>query len=370
MINPISVLAMFCLLVVTSCLVYASGLEINDAVVTQNDTENDYMNKPYQGFIGINLHFPDEINENTGLMTLIHGWGGEYHQYDSYANDWRNRYNVICLQVQYRDSGKEGIAWEKPYDFGKYQAIDVLRSIQYVRENYAINDERIIGWGGSGGGNIILQAAKMAPNTFALAIDCSGITRPTNSDDILANYENDGRNNSDGWEGAALKAGDRYTLPERQIRSAQYHAAYFNTSVHILHGDKDTLVDYQHAVDMYEALIAAGKEAHLHTIVNGSHSFDGADRLENTRREATDKYVADDILNRRSAGETDFELESKIQLPTDGDCIYLIDYKGSVPTLYVTAPTTVGPAGKLAITWGIIKNENQNSPHQKPTNAK
>ncbi len=347
----IVVFAMSCLLALIPCLAFASGTEVNDAVVTQNETENDYMNKPYQGFIGVNLHFPDKMDAQTGLMTLIHGWGGNYHQYDSYADDWRNRYNVICLQVQYRDSGKRGVAWQEPYDFGKYQAIDVLCCIQYVRENYTINDERIVGWGGSGGGNISLQAAKMAPNTFALVIDCAGITRPTNRDDVLANYEND----NDGWEAAALNSGDHYTLSEWQIRSSQYHAAYYNAPIHILHGDKDTLVDYQHAVDMYDALIAAGKEAYLHPIANGQHSFDGAAPSENTRKEATEKYVSDDILNRRSDGVTDFEMNSSIQLPTDEGCVYVIDYKGGIPTLSVAKPTAVGETGKIVATWAEIK---------------
>ena len=77
----------------------------------------------------INLHFPDEMNSETGLMVILHGWGGTYHQYDAYCKEWRNRYNVITLQVNYRNSGDGSPI----YDFGKYQAIDVLRAIQYVR---------------------------------------------------------------------------------------------------------------------------------------------------------------------------------------------------------------------------------------------
>ena len=88
-------------------------------------------------------------------------------------------------------------------------------------------------------------------------------------------------------------------------------------------------------IDMYQALTAAGKEAYLHLIINGIHSFAGAEPSEDDRKKATEKYVSEDILNRRSDGNTDFQRESRIELPTDEGCIYVVDYKDGIPTLSV-----------------------------------
>ncbi len=297
-------------------------MEINAKIVGQPVEPGDYMNCVFDGFIDINLHFPDEINNGTGLMVLLHGWGGTYHQYDAYCEDWRNRYNVVTLQVNYRNS----CDGSPIYDFGKYQAIDVLRTMQYVRENYRINDERIIGWGGSGGGQVILQAAKMAPNTFSVVIECAGITKPSDAQDVVQKYKND---SPGGWQANALGKENAYTPDERQIRSPQYHAAFYKAKTYILHGDADEVVDVQHAIDMHQALLDAGKPAVLKIIENGNHAFGNAlDETENTRQKATDKCVSEDILNLRTDGVTDFERRSVIDLPVDSGAVYRVSYDG------------------------------------------
>jgi acetyl esterase/lipase len=305
-------------------------MEINDKVVGQSVEPGDYMNCAFDGFIGINLHFPDEINDVTGLMVILHGWGGTYHQYDVYCEDWRNYYNVVTLQVNYRNSGDGSPI----YDCGKYQAIDVLRAMQYVRENYKINDERIIGWGGSGGGQVILQVAKMAPNTFSLVIECAGITKPTTAQDVAQNYKNDPIG---GWQAKALGDKNVYTPDEWQIRSPQYHAAFYKAKTYIFHGNADEVVDVQHAIDMYQILLDAGKEAVLKIIESGNHAFGGAvDETENTRQKATDKYANEDIMNLRTNGITDFERRSVIDLLVDSGAVYRVSYDGLV-TLTKTA---------------------------------
>jgi len=297
-------------------------MEINDKIVGQPVEPGDYMNYAFDGFIGINLHFPDEMNSETGLMVILHGWGGTYHQYDAYCEEWRNRYNVITLQVNYRNSGDGSPI----YDFGKYQAIDVLRAIQYVRENYQINDERIIGWGGSGGGQIILQTAKMAPNTFALVIECAGITKPTDVQDVIQHYKNDPIGD---WQAKALGDENVYMPDEYQIRSPQYHATFYHAKMYIFHGDADEVVDVQHGVDLSRALLDAGKQAVLKVIKSGNHGFGGTfDETENTRQKVTNKYAGEDILHLRTDGITDFEQRSVIDLPVDSGAVYRVSYDG------------------------------------------
>jgi len=304
-----------------SAQVYASGMVIDGKIPAQAVPPGDYENQPFEGTVDINLHFPKVVNKDTGLMVVLHGWGGTYHQYDSWCNHWCDQFNVVTLQVNYRHSGDS-----KPvYDFGKYQAIDVLRAMNYVLRHYKLNEKRIIGWGGSGGGNVILQTAKMAPNTFALVIDCAGITRPTDPSDRERGYDEGKR--TGGWQQTALGPGKKYSRPEWQIRDAQYHAKYFNTKVYIFHGDNDPVVVVQHGIDMAEALRKAGKEVVLKVIKGGDHFFRGAaDPTENTRKKATEKYAGEDIMKRRLKGKTDFERHSVIDLPVDGGIIYRVTY--------------------------------------------
>ena len=280
--------------------------------------ETDHMNEEFDGHVGVRLHFPDELNEETGLMVVLHGWGGNYHQYDSSCIDWANRFNVITLQVNYRDSNDGSPI----YDFGKYQAIDVLRAMKYVLSHYRTNDRRIIGWGGSGGGHVILQVGKMAPNTFSCIIECAGITRPTNSSDV-----EDGLYSTDrGWEAMALGKGVSYTTPEYQLRNHQYHADLYNARVLMFHGDDDKVVSVQHAYDMADALVEAGKEVQLRIVEGGGHAFAGAiDSSETSRLAVTNKYCSDVIETSQTNGLTDFDRKSVISIPTD-DGIYYVRY--------------------------------------------
>jgi len=264
-----AILTLAGLLVCAAACAAETNQTIDDAVIGQ-PVAADEFNQAFEGAIPINLHFPDAPTEATGLMVMLHGWGGDYHQYDSYCADWRNRFNCITLQVNYRGSSTA----TQPYDFGKYQAIDVLRAMHWVLANYPVNRQRIIGWGGSGGGNVILQCGKMAPNTFALIIEHAGITHPTSAADMKAGWDRPDR--PGGWQGTALGGTKEYPGPERLIRDPVYHAALLNTKFYILHPDLDTTVGIQHGIQMAYALRAAGKDVVFEIIEGGNHSSSGA----------------------------------------------------------------------------------------------
>jgi acetyl esterase/lipase len=293
--------------------------KIFDDVVVGQSVEADEFHRAFHGHIGINLHFPDEADGDTGLMVMLHGWGGDYHQYDSYCEDWRNRFNCVMLQVNYRGSSDAS----HPYDFGKYQAIDALRAVHRVREGCRINDRRIIGWGGSGGGNVILQCAKMAPNTFALIIEHAGITHPTSAAEMQAGWDRPDR--AGGWQGTALGGTKEYPAPERLIRDPLYHASLIGTKVYIFHPDLDTTVGIQHGIQMAYALRAAGKDVVFEIVEGGNHSFAGAlDPHERSRKVCTEFYCTEDIMARRNPGPTDFERREPVILPVGDGLVYRV----------------------------------------------
>jgi len=339
----------------------ASGVEVNGAIQTQPVTPGDYMNPPFSGKVDINIHSPATPKASTGLMVVLHGLGNNYHQYDTECETWVEDFNVLTVQVNYRGTGT-GLPG---YDLGKYQAIDVLRVVKYMLDNYPVNKKRIFLWGASGGGNVALHAAKMAPRTFALVAALSPITRPTNDHDRNHNgYQNDPIG---GWEGYILGTGLTYTIPEWDIRDAQYLAVYLKSvPVFLIHGDGDPVVDWQHSRDMYDALVNAGGTSTLITIAGGDHEFKGAvNPTENSRFKVTQKYLKTHINTLVTPGILEQDIQSKVTFSTRGDKAWPVKYdvQGFATMTQVTYPgsvvrlemgtRTVKQGQWLSFDWGI-----------------
>ncbi|MGE5530482.1 MAG: hypothetical protein ACM3VW_00015, partial [Bacteroidota bacterium] len=97
------------------------------------------------------------INGNTGLMLVLHNWGGVYNspEYLRWCKTFADRFNVIAMSVNYLQSGPD---WKAvpPYDHGYLQAMDCLRALyaihrQLKTKGIAFNEHRIYSMGGSGG---------------------------------------------------------------------------------------------------------------------------------------------------------------------------------------------------------------------------
>ncbi len=335
------------------CLAYgaaevrASGTEVKGVVSTQPVQPGDYMNPAFSGTVDLNIHFPTTPNANTGLMVVLHGLGTHFHQYDTECETWVNDFNVLTVQVNYRGTGNP----PPGYDLGKYQAIDVLRVVQYMLKNYTLDRSRIFLWGASAGGNVALHTAKMAPGTFALVAALHPITRPTNDQDrVNLGYENDPLG---GWEKFILGTGLSYTPEEWDIRDAQYLAAYLkDVPVYLIHGDKDAVVDWQHSKDLYDRLQNVGGTSTLITILGGSHDFnDAKDPTENSRFKVTQKYLKTAINTLTTTGKLELDTQAKITFPTRGTKAWpvkfdpqglatldQVDFPGAVMSLRVDTP--------------------------------
>ncbi|MBN4074181.1 DUF2920 family protein, partial [bacterium AH-315-E10] len=128
------------------------------------------------------------VTDETGLMLSLHNWGGMGFTGAPDPGVLCKRYNVICIGVDYLQSG-EGAPPESgfPYDTGYLQTLDALRGLFYVyhglqKNHITFDATRLYATGGSGGGNVSLMANKLAPNTFACIVDLSGLASLT--DDI------------------------------------------------------------------------------------------------------------------------------------------------------------------------------------------
>ncbi|KYH41426.1 MAG: hypothetical protein AYL32_005360 [Candidatus Bathyarchaeota archaeon B26-2] len=259
---------------------------------------------------------PEKINENTGFMLVLHGWGGNRYQYREMILDFSNRYNVVCISPEYRDSGFDasptGSGIRQPYDFSHLQVVDALTAFQSVRSRYKCAEwRRSFIWGGSQGGHIALLATEFAPNTFALTVDACGIVYPT-----------------DGfWE----KAGWRGEGAEFEIRDARRFVDKIRNKVIIFHGGRDKVVDIEQSYTLEAVLRESGKEVEAHYYPEGDHFLTPT----TTRMEATIKHATEDLLTRRVEGEDDFSRKDSTILPCT-EHTYIMDFSSGRPELRKT----------------------------------
>ncbi|RJS85499.1 alpha/beta fold hydrolase [Candidatus Bathyarchaeota archaeon] len=262
---------------------------------------------------------PEVINDETGFMLVLHGWGGNRYQYRDMMLDFSDRYNVICISPEYRDSGFDasptGHGIRQPYDFSHLQVIDALTSFQTVRKLYENLDwGRSFVWGGSQGGHIALLASEFAPSTFALTIDACGIVYPTESF----------------WN----KAGWRGRGPEFEIRDARRFIDNIQNKVIIFHGGKDESVSIEQSYELEKLLKQKGKDVEAHYYPNGDHFL----RPETTRMDATIQHASKDILSRRRTGVDDFSKMGQTLLECSGRR-YVVDFSRGVPIIKMEETT-------------------------------
>jgi pimeloyl-ACP methyl ester carboxylesterase len=125
---------------------------------------------------------PDKFTANTGLMLFTHGWGcNRYYDVDKIEFTC-DRYNLVCVSVEYRDCGFEfnpatGAGYCRPYDTSFYQVFDVLNGLRTVLNIHPqINRKRIFHYARSQGGHIALIGSMFAPHTFAALLLSSPVT--------------------------------------------------------------------------------------------------------------------------------------------------------------------------------------------------
>ncbi len=151
----------------------------------QTFTGQEYRFRPGAREVEYYIHVPCQgISANTGLMLLLHNWGGTWKMTAPLCDQLSDRFNLICLSVNYLQSG-ESKHDEVPYDHGLLQAMDCLRALYEVQRNLdaakiSFNRRRIYAAGASGGGNVSLMVNKLAPSTFGCVIDLCGMPGLTN----------------------------------------------------------------------------------------------------------------------------------------------------------------------------------------------
>ncbi|MDD3926644.1 MAG: DUF2920 family protein, partial [bacterium] len=287
---------------------------------------------------------PAGINKNTGLMLVLHNWGGVYNsaEYIQWCKTFAVRYNVIAVSVNYLQSGP---GWKDnlPYDHGFLQAMDAIGALYTVRtqlksQGIEFNENRIYSMGGSGGGNVTQMAMKLAPHTFACGVDICGM--PGLIDAIAFGT----------GEGTSLNAGYSrdpnspvfLTKDMQEIRDFGnpehckiLHSANPQLKIAIVHGVADKSCPVSAKILQYRNMLAAGISVDAHFLtefdVDGvavkdtGHSV--GDREQVVIKYA-DVYLKEDgAYAKKLSAPNDFVKKGKIEYPTSNGK-YIVDYSG------------------------------------------
>ena len=246
------------------------------------------------------LASPARPDATTGVLLVMHGWGGNRFLYRDMMLDLAERCNVYAVSPEWRGSGFHhdpvgGRGLTLPYDFSHLQTMDCLNSVQAVRRQCTVDDTRLFAWGGGQGGHIALLLAEFAPLTFAAAVNIAGFA-----------YVDASREQVIGWTPSRR---------DREIRDSRRFADRVRAKVWLIHGGRDESVPIEHAYANEQALRAAGANVHTLFFPESGHQLDPA----TDRWRVTLDHLVEDFRTLRTDGRPELGTGEVVELPcTDG----------------------------------------------------
>jgi len=204
---------------------------------------------------------PDGLTQDTGVMLFTHGWGGNRFQHQDKMLFSVEKFNLICVAVEVRQSGYDfdpvkGSGAYRPYDAGFYQVFDVLNGLREILAlRPGLNRRRLFHYGGSQGGHISLLSSIFAPDTFAFVYASSPLTH---LDEDMQ-----------GW------AGREFAEYELAVRDVGGLAGRIRCPVFLEHGTADSTVPCEtHTRSLVRELERLGKKHEVVFYEGGEHSLE------------------------------------------------------------------------------------------------
>lgn len=245
---------------------------------------------------------PDNLTPNTGIMHFTHGWGGNRFQHLDKMEYSVEKYNLICISTEYRQSGYDfdaitGVGADRPYDASFYQVFDVLNAFREVAKLYPkINRQRFFHYGGSQGGHIALLSSIFAPDTFAFVYSSSALVELT--PEIVK------------WTGRD------FMKHELSIRDVIQHAENIKCPLILEHGTADETVPCKHAEKLETRLNELGKRFKIKYYEGGRHDMQPAISKLDSYKTRADEY----LIHSKNKSVDDFAKGSIVII----DCATLI----------------------------------------------
>jgi dipeptidyl aminopeptidase/acylaminoacyl peptidase len=181
------------------------------------------------------------------LQNVINGWNNYYREF--MFNELLTQKGYVVLDIDYRGSAGYGREWRTDvYDFlGGKDMDDHIDAIDFMVNNYGVNQSKIGVYGGSYGGFMAEMLAMRAPEKIAAA----AALRP------VADWKNYYAS-SPGYTTQRLGFPDKN--PEGYKRSSPIsYADKLERPLLILHGESDDNVHVQDSMQLVEKLVRLGK---------------------------------------------------------------------------------------------------------------
>lgn len=233
---------------------------MKETMKTREITFNSVNSEAYSKEITALVIEPDEIGPKTGAMLFTHGWGGNRFQQQDKMEWTAERFDLMCISVEYRQSGYDfdhstGQGAYRPYDASFYQVFDVLNGLRAILDNNpSLNRSRLFHYGGSQGGQIALLSTIFAPRTFAFVCASCPMTHID-----ATKY---------------VSAGRTFTPFELSIRNVIEHADMIRCPVFLDHGTADSNVPCNlHTRVLAERLEELGKNVSVIYYPGGEHDL-------------------------------------------------------------------------------------------------
>jgi len=244
----------------------------------------------------------------TGAMLFSQGWGGNRFQYERAMIYTAERFDLVCVSVEYRQSGFDfdaatGRGALRPYDASHYQVADVLNGLRAVLDREpGIDRRRLFTYGGSQGGHITLLNAIYAPHTFAFTYAACPVTHLD--------------------ERFQLTAGRAFAAHELAARNVIELAGRILCPVYLEHGTADESVPHdRHMAPLVERLEATGKLAKITYYEGAGHMLDPV----TTRYDTFLETAPEPMRSLTNEADDDFSARRRLEIPC-GDRTLVVDW--------------------------------------------
>ncbi|MFQ5664150.1 MAG: prolyl oligopeptidase family serine peptidase [Terriglobia bacterium] len=207
--------------------------------------------------------------EKVPVVNFVHGagyaqavlnrWGGYFAPRFQF-NQFLAQHGYAVIDVDYRGSSGYGRKWRTDVylHLGGKDLQDELAAMAYLKSLGWVDTDRAGVWGVSYGGFMTLMAMFLSPDTFKAGSAWAPVT----------DWENYNRH----YTQQRLRTPQEE--PEAYRRSSPiHHVAGLKNRLQIIHGLVDDNVHFQDAVQLIDALVAAGKEFDLMVYPQSKHGW-------------------------------------------------------------------------------------------------
>lgn len=245
----------------------------------------------YENRLGHTIHGsmikPDGWSEKTKekFPLLIYVYGGPLGTRKSvvdgsYRSDgyffggyMAKKHGYVTVVIDPRgQSGYGGLFEKANYEqVGKPQVDDLVDGVEYLTENYHVDDKRVAIHGWSFGGFQTQMCLYSEPDVFQAGMAGAGPTE-------WENYNS--------WYATGTIGPSKKGSPDQKEYSLRPLAKNLEGKLLLVHGMEDTNVLFQDTVAIYRELLKAGKEAHVELFLDptGGHGLGGDVKTLNKMR--------------------------------------------------------------------------------------